>query len=76
MGVLLQILQLLPFIIQTVQTVEQAIPIAGAGQQKLDLVLNAILAADADASKLIPIITKIIGNIVSTLNAVGVFKKA
>ena len=76
MGVLLQVLQLLPFIIQTVQTVEQAIPIAGAGQQKLDLVLNAILAADAGASNLIPSITKIIGNIVATMNAVGIFKKA
>lgn len=75
MSILLQILQLLPLIIQAVTAIEQVINIPGAGQQKLDLVLNTVLAADKSAANLIPIITTVIGNIVSTMNAVGVFKK-
>lgn len=75
MSTLLQILQLLPSIMQAVTTIEQVINIPGAGQQKLDLVLNTVLAADKSAANLVPVITTVIGNIVSTMNAVGIFKK-
>ena len=75
MSTLLQILQLLPSIMQAVTTIEQIVNIPGAGQQKLDLVLNTVLAADKSAANLVPVITTVIGNIVSTMNAVGIFKK-
>jgi len=74
MGTVIAILQLLPAIISAVQAVEAAIPIPQAGATKLNLVLDAILSVGNVAENLIPAIKRVIASIVSTFNAVGIFK--
>jgi len=74
MGTVIAILQLLPAIISAFQAVEAAIPIPQSGATKLNLVLDAILSVGNVAENLIPAIKTVIASIVSTFNAVGIFK--
>lgn len=72
---IMTILSLFPAIVTAVKSVEAAIPGTGHGKTKLDMILQTILAVSDSAKDLIPIITSVIGVIVTGLNAVGVFKK-
>jgi hypothetical protein len=78
------ILQLLPLILMAVRSVEEQIPVGGAGKQKLDLILSVVeegyasgLIEDATAPKknVLNLITKSTNLVVNTLNLLGVFKK-
>jgi hypothetical protein len=82
MNTFLQILNALPAIVQSVQIVENAIPLSQSGQQKLNIVLGAAGAAweagqaaqqisKGDTVQAVQAITNLT---VATLNAVGVFK--
>lgn len=84
MGILIAVLKLLPVLIEVVRVLEVAIPIAGQGKAKLDLVLGIVetvygvsndLTKELPQSKTTPLIVSIVGKIVGTFNALGVFKK-
>ena len=74
MGTVIAILQILPALIEAIKAVEQAIPGAGNGQSKLDLILNTIQAVDSKLSS--DVVVKVIGIIVGIFNKTGVFAKA
>ena len=72
-----------PLILPAIKAVEAAIPVAGQGKQKLDLVLN-VIKAGFDASpnltsggvtwdKLVALIVPMIAQIVSLNNSLGLF---
>jgi hypothetical protein len=76
------VLTLFPVILSAVKAVEDAIPLPGAGKQKLDLVLNVVkqaFDASADLShafswdKLVALVVPMIANIVSLHNQLGLF---
>ena len=82
MNTFLAVFNALPAIIQAVQTVEAAIPVSQAGQQKLNLILGAAGTAwevgqatqqisKGDTLQAVAAITNLT---VTTLNAVGVFR--
>ena len=75
LNTIVAILTLLPKIIETVQAVENAIPMSGAGKQKADMVLQAVEAAGDGATESIPMIQKLIDIVVKTMNTIGAFKK-
>lgn len=76
------ILELLPAIINTVKTIEEAFPAGGSGKQKLELV-RATLQATYDNVEdkvgqfdtLWKIIAPVVGSVVTFANSVGLFKK-
>ena len=84
MNTLLIILKIFPVVLQAVKAVEDAIPLPGQGQKKLDLVL-AILKQAYDAStelqsfswdKLVAVVVPMIANIVGLFNELGLFQKS
>ena len=72
---IMTILSLMPTVISAVKSVEEAIPGTGNGKTKLSMILDSIMAVSKEAESLIPLVTSMIGIIVSGLNATGVFKK-
>jgi hypothetical protein len=84
MNTLTVILKLFPIILSAVKAVEDAIPLPGQGQKKLDLILNVVKQAyDASADltqsfswdKLAAIVVPMISNIVDLHNQLGLFSK-
>jgi len=84
MNTLLIILKIFPVVLQAVKAVEDAIPLPGQGQKKLDLVL-AILKQAYDAStelqsfswdKLVGVVVPMIAQIVELHNELGLFTKS
>ena len=75
MKTLITILQLLPVIIDVVKALETAIPVPGAGKEKLDTILGVVSDVAGNASELIPVITATIARVVSLFNRTGVFAK-
>ena len=85
MTTLLALLQLLPAIIGAVQSVETAVPLPASGKTKLDLVLGTVTDvynAEESIRKQIPndqligMVTSTVGRVVTTFNALGIFKKS
>lgn len=76
MKTLIAVLQLIPALISAIKAAEEFIPLPGMGQQKLDMVLGVITDTYADASSIIPAVTKAVARIVGLANATGVFKKS
>ena len=82
MNTFVSIFNALPAILQSVQTIEAAIPISQSGQQKLNLILGAAETAweigqatqQLSKSGTIDAVQTITNLAVATLNAVGVFK--
>ena len=75
------ILSLLPAVIAAIKAVEEAIPGEGKGEQKLAVIRGVLEAAYVTADDLTlkfeelwPALEKTIGNLVSTLNALGAWK--
>ena len=73
------VLSLLPLIIQTINELEKAFPVSGAGAQKLD-VLKTIMQSSYDISEdgkdgkfdnLWPAVVKIVSSLVSLKNKTG-----
>jgi hypothetical protein len=84
-SILIAILQLLPAIIGAVQSIEAAVPIPAAGKAKLDLVLGTVtdvynteqaIQKQLPSDKLVPLVTGAITRVVTSFNALGVFKKS
>jgi hypothetical protein len=82
---LLLILQLFPVMLAGVRALEETIPLPQSGKQKLDLVLDVVKTAYESSAelqkefawdKLAGVVVTIVGKIVGTLNALGVFKKS
>lgn len=76
------VIQLLPLIVQAVQAVEAAVPVAGAGQQKLEMVKSVVQNAINTASQigptfeqLWPAISAVVASLVAAFNASGAFRK-
>ena len=85
MNTLLIILKIFPLVLAAVQAVEQAIPLPGQGNKKLELVLDVIksaydgsadLAAQFSWDKLVAVVVPMINQIVSLHNALGLFQKS
>ena len=84
MNTLLIILKIFPLILAAVQAVEQAIPLPGQGNKKLDLVLDVLksaydgstdLAKQFSWDKLVAVVVPMIARIVDLHNALGLFQK-
>lgn len=87
MNTLLAYLKLLPAVVAAVHGLEQYIPLPGNGKAKLDLILQVVTLGyntDQDVQgdlgkgftldKLVGIVTKIAGAVVSVFNALGIFQ--
>ena len=75
----LTVVKLIPVVIAAVKSIEEFIPVSGAGKQKMDLVLTTIQDSfDSVTSAwptIQPILEKLIAGLVNLANAFGVFKK-
>ena len=71
----LQILQLLPTIIELIKAIEAAVPQGGKGSEKLQAVLDIVAGLVDNAAELMPKLTAVIGTIVGMFNAAGTFTK-
>lgn len=74
-------LGLLPVVIETIKAIENAIPVAGKGKDKLELVKNVLQTTFETSNQSIdvfqelwPTLQSIIGAVVSTFNTLGIFK--
>ncbi len=85
MNTLLIILKIFPLVLAAVQAVEQAIPLPGQGNKKLELVLDVLKSAydgSADLAKqfswdkLVAVVVPMIAKIVDLNNALGLFQKS
>lgn len=76
MNTVIAILQLLPALITAIKAIEDAIPGAGQGEQKLAAVRAILEAVDSGVAKLWPQISSVIGVLVGLFNKVGTFKTA
>ena len=74
MKTLLAIIQMIPGIIKAIQAFEEAIPVQGAGKEKLAAMIEIIKTAYSAGAELAPIIEKTIGILVSLFNKLGIFK--
>mgnify|MGYP001767351186 CR=1 FL=1 len=69
------IMQVIPYILTLIKTVEQSIPEGGSGKAKLTFVRETIAAIYPQIMDLWPIIEKIISYAVTLYNTTGVFQK-
>ena len=76
MNTVIAILQLLPALITAIKAIEDAIPGAGQGEQKLAAVRAILEAVDSGVAKLWPQISSVIGVLVGLFNSTKVFKTA
>jgi len=74
-AIIAAILQLIPALIAAVKAIEEAIPGQGKGEQKLAAIRAIVEQVSDEAIKLWPTLEKVIGILVTTFNATGVFKK-
>ena len=79
------ILKLFPLILGAVKAIEEAVPLPGQGQKKLDAVLNVVeqayegsteLSQSFSWDKLVAVVVPMIGSIVNLHNELGLFAKA
>jgi hypothetical protein len=79
------ILKLFPVVLGAVKAVEEAVPLPGQGQKKLDAVLNVVeqayegsaeLSQSFSWDKLVAVVVPMIGSIVGLHNDLGLFAKA
>lgn len=85
MKTILAYLQLFPAILASVKSLEDTVPIPGAGKAKLDLILGFVQAAynaeqsiqkEIPWSTLVEVVKGAVTAIVTAFNAIGVFKKS
>jgi hypothetical protein len=74
MNTLKTILLMLPFLIEAIKALEEAIPGQGKGEQKLAAVRELLEIVYPPAEEIMPAIERVIGVLVSTFNATGVFR--
>jgi hypothetical protein len=76
MDKLLIILKLLPAIVTAIKAIEEAVPGAGKGAEKLAAVREIVETVDAAAAALWPQIAAVVSVLVGLMNKTGVFGKA
>ncbi len=64
----LQLLKLIPAIIDSIKAVESAVPLSGKGKEKLDAVIGMVIATNDALKQFVPQITNIIGILVKLFN--------
>lgn len=67
------VLGLLPALITAIKAIEDAIPGAGQGEQKLSAIRQIIESVDESSREIWPMLQKVVSILVSTFNATGVF---
>lgn len=72
----LNVIALIPTIIEIIKQIEAALPMSGAGKEKLNAVLDIITALDSTFGSLVPQLTAVINVLVKLFNSTGVFTKA
>lgn len=72
---LLMVLKLLPAIFTAIKAVEEAIPISGAGREKLQLIREIMEGTYSSISDIWPSVEAAISSIVKLFNAKGIFTK-
>lgn len=84
MNLLITVLRLIPVILSTVQAIETAVPLAGQGKAKLDLILATVgdiytageeIRKEVPQDKIVQLITQLVSRVVGMLNGLGIFKK-
>lgn len=70
------VLKFIPVIIAVIRSLEEFLPVSGAGKEKIELVRSAIEASYDNAKEIWPYLEKIIVQLVGIANAFGVFKKS
>ena len=85
MNILLITFKLFPVLLAAIQAIEQAIPLPGEGNKKLELILEVLKAAYDGSTelanhfsfeKLAAIVVPMIAKIVALHNALGLFQKS
>ena len=74
MKVLLLVAQIVPALIGLIKSIEEALPEAGFGKDKLAAVRKIIEATFEGASEIWPTLEKVISVLVALFNKTGVFK--
>lgn len=69
MNVLIQIVQLVPVLINAIKAIEEAIPGKGAGEAKLAAIRGILEQADASYNEIWPKLQGVIGVLVALFNA-------
>jgi hypothetical protein len=75
MATLLMILNLIPALIKAIAAIEEALPVAGAGKEKLGAIKEIIETTYEAGATLWPPIEKVIGILVGLFNKTGIFAK-
>jgi hypothetical protein len=75
MQTVLIILQLIPALIKVIQAVEEALPQAGIGSEKLAAIRQMLEVTYAGVKEVWPILEKVIAILVDLFNKTGVFEK-
>jgi len=75
MQTFLAIVQLIPALIQLIKAVEEALPKAGLGTEKLALVRQIFETTYDSGTKLWPLVEPVIGAFVAIFNKAGIFSK-
>lgn len=70
------ILEILPFVIQTVKQLEEMFPEEGQGKIKFELINRSLKSAYDVSNDLLPIVETTINSVVSVLNEFGVFSSS
>ncbi len=68
MGTTLAILKLLPAIVGSVKAIEEAVPIAGKGPEKLSLITGILQLVSDEVAGMLPIVEKVVGLVVAFMN--------
>ena len=75
MATLLLVLNLIPALIKAIAAIEEALPVAGAGKEKLGAIKEIITTTYEAGTTAWPVIEKVIGILVGLFNKTGVFAK-
>jgi hypothetical protein len=75
MQTVLLILQLVPAVIKVIQAIEEALPQAGIGAEKLAAIRQMLEVAYTGVKEVWPILEKVIAILVELFNKTGVFVK-
>ena len=74
MNTVIMILNLIPALIAAMKAIEEAIPGAGKGEEKLAAIRGILEAVDAGVVKYWPQLQSVIGVLVNLFNKTAVFK--
>lgn len=76
MDKIIMVLKMFPVLITAIKSLEEFLPVSGAGKAKMDLIQQTLTDSYADIASIWPTIAKVIDGIVAIANQFGVFKKS